>query len=614
MKIKGTRSSNDSSSLVNIAILLAGLFLLYAAREVLVPLAFALTLTLVLSPAVAFLQRIRVSRVLAVALVMVVTIGAAGGIGWVIFTQLVGVATELPQYRENIHHKIDAMRTPGKSAIGRATESVKELGKELATPAATPPPTTPAGRRPAPQPATPIPVQVVAPPDNELQYIRDLAMPFVRPLGTIGIILIITIFLLIKQSDLRDRLFRLAGLDRLNVMTQAIDDAARRVSRYLLMQFTVNLCFGTLCGIGLYIIGVPYAALWGAVAGLLRIVPYVGAVVAAALPITLSLAVFDTWTPPLMVFLLFAVLELITGNFLEPWLYGSHTGISPLALLLTTVLWTTLWGPAGLVLSTPLTVCAVILGRYVPQFGFLHVILGDEVVLEHDARLYQRLLAMDDQEAREVTEAYLDENSLSALYDSVIIPALSRAEQDRHKGALDAEREDFLFLSVREMLAELSERSRQSEDQPEASAASSQGRVFVLAASDQADELTASMLAQLLEQEGQVAIALPLDTDLHHAIELLSPTEQDTFCISALPPFAFASTIALNRRIRSRYSKCRLVVGVWGFTGDTERALLRFQPKRPDKLVTTLAGAIAFVTGVPDAVVPESDAQPLAQR
>ena len=606
MKINTTRSADDSSSLLNTAILLAGILVLYAARDILVPLAFALTLTLILSPAVAFLQRIRFGRFPAVALVLVVTIGAAGGIGWVIFTQLVGVATELPQYRENIHHKIEAMRTPGKSAIGRATESVKELGKELATPAATPPPTTPAGRRPAStQPASPLPVQVVAPPDNELQYVRDLVMPFVRPLGTIGIILIITTFLLIKQSDLRDRLFRLAGVDRLNVMTQAIDDATGRVSRYLLMQFTVNLCFGTLCGIGLYIIGVPYAALWGAVAGLLRIVPYVGAVVAAALPITLSLAVFDTWTPPLMVFILFATMELITGNFLEPWLYGTHTGISPLALLLTTVVWTTLWGPAGLVLSTPLTVCVVILGRYVPQFGFLHVILGDEAVLEDDARLYQRLLAMDDQEAREVTEPYLEENSLAALYDSVIIPALARAEQDRHKGALDAEREEFLFLSVREMLAELSEKARQPEDEAEPVSQTGQGRVFVLPASDQADELTGAMLAQLLEQDGHPAIAFPLDTDLHNAIELMKPTEQDTFCVSALPPFAFASTIALNRRLRSRYPKCRILIGVWGFTGETERALLRFQPNRPHKLVTTLAAAVAFVAGVAEPAAAE---------
>src|SRR5437764_1722025 len=337
-----------------------------------------------------------------------------------------------------------------------------------------------------------------------------MAQPFLGPLATFGIILIFTIFLLIKHDHLRNRLFRLVCLDQLNVMTQARDDATRRVSRYLLMQFLVNACFGVLCGVGLYFIGVPYAALWGAVAGMLRIVPYVGALVSALLPLTLSLAVFDSWMPPLFVFLLFGSLELITGNFIEPWLYGAHTGISALALLVSTVFWTALWGPAGLILSTPLTVCVVVFGRYVPQFSFLHVMLGDEAVLNAEARVYPRLLAMDDQEARSVADLYLRENSLSQLYDSVIIPALIMAEQDRHKGALDPARQEFLFLSVREMLVELAERGLKA-DAPEPRLEPSAGRILVLPANDEADEIAAGMLAQLLEQAGYAAISFSLD-------------------------------------------------------------------------------------------------------
>ena len=195
-------------------------------------------------------------------------------------------------------------------------------------------------------------------------------------------------------------MFRLVGLDQLNVMTQALDDATQRVSRYLLMQLLVNVCFGILCGIGLHLIGIRMRLCGERVAGILRIVPYVGAVVSGLLPFTLSLAVFDNWTHPLLVLLLFAALELVTSNLVEPWLYGIHTGISALALLLTAVFWTVLWGPAGLILSTPLTVCVVVLGRYVPEFSFLHVLLGDEAVLAAEARFYQRLLAMDDQEAQ----------------------------------------------------------------------------------------------------------------------------------------------------------------------------------------------------------------------
>ena len=263
--------------------------------------------------------------------------------------------------------------------------------------------------------------------------------------------------MLLKREDLRNRLLRLAGLGQLNLMTQALDDAAGRVSRYMLMQFLVNASFGTLFGLGLYLIGVPNPVLWGVVAGILRIVPYVGTLVAATLPFALSLAVFDGWLRPLLVFLLVAGLELIIANFVEPWLYGAHVGISSLALLVTAVFWTVLWGPAGLILSTPLTVCVVVLGRYVPQLSFLHILLGDEPVLAPEAQIYQRLLAMDQLEAHGIVGQFLKGRPLVELYDSVLIPALSMAEQDRHKGAIDAVREEFLFLSINEMIAEFSE-------------------------------------------------------------------------------------------------------------------------------------------------------------
>ena len=515
-----------------------------------------------------------------------------------IFNQLLDVANQYPSYEQNIHNKIEAMRAPSKNALGRAADTVKKLGKELSTVQA--PPAAPvhnegAVRRSAPNQASrPLPVQIVEDPSNEFQYLRDLTRPFLAPLGIFGIVLIFSVFLLIEQDDLRNRLFRLAGLDRLNVMTQALEDATQRVSRYLMLQLLVNSCFGVLCAAGLYLIGVPYAVLWGAVAGILRIVPYVGSLVAALLPLILSLAVFDNWQPPLLVFLLFAALELVTGNFIEPWLYGTHTGISSLALLLTAVFWTVLWGPAGLILSTPLTVCVVVIGRHAPQFSFLHILLGDEPVLAAEAQVYQRLLAMDDQQARAVAHLYLTENSLAQLYDSVLIPALALAEQDRHKGALDKTREEFLFLSVKEMLAEFSEQTLRSEPS-EHSPARLAGRVICVPASDEADEITAAMLAQLLEQAGCAALAFPLDSSLHNSVGLLEPDENDVFFISALPPFAFARARVLGRHLQSQFPRTRLVIGVWGFTGDIEKALQRFQPSRPDKLVTTLADAVKFV-------------------
>jgi predicted PurR-regulated permease PerM len=589
-----------SSGVRTTAILIAVISAVYFGREILIPLTFAITLALILTPAVSGLQKIRLGRAPSVALVMMITLAAAGGIGWVIFNQLVGVANELPKYQRNIHHKLEAMRTPAKGALGRATASVKELGKEIASAKAPADVAVPSGRG-----RSPLPVQIVEEPASELASVRDLVKPFLAPLGELGIVLIFSVFLLIKQNDMRNRLFRLVGLDQLNVMTQALDDATRRVSRYLLMQLLVNACFGIFCGIGLYLIGIPYAALWGSVAGMLRIVPYAGAVVSASLPFILSLAVFDSWTPPLLVFLLFAALELVTGNFVEPWLYGIHTGISSLALLLATVFWTVLWGPSGLILSTPLTVCVVVLGRYVPQFSFLHVLLGDEAALAAEASFYQRLLAMDDQEARAVAELYLNGTSLSQLYDAVIVPALTMAEHDRHKGALDPSREEFLFLSIKEMLVEFAEQAPKSDGAT--SGLPLPGRVFCLPASDEADEITAAMLAQLLEQAGYAAIAFSLDPSLQHAVGLMDPAANDIFCISSLPPFAFSRARTLSRQLRSRFPGTKMLVGVWGFPGDTERAVQRFQPSPPDRLVTSLADAVQFVADA-NPVVQESSA------
>ena len=297
---------------------------------------------------------------------------------------------------------------PVTGQIGQAAKSMQEIVAELAGPSTPSPSLPPQGeqnRTNAPPAAvSPTPVRIVQPSANGWTELRDWGTPVLAPLGRAGMVLIFTVFMLLKREDLRNRLLRLAGLGQLNLMTQALDDASRRVSRYLLMQLLVNASFGTLFGFGLYCIGVPNPALWGVVASMLRYVPYVGTLVAATLPLALSLAVFDGWLRPLLVFLLVAGLELITGNFVEPWLYGTRVGISSLALLVTAVFWTVLWGPAGLILSTPLTVCVVVLGRYFPHLSFLHTLLGDEPVLAPEAQIYQRLLAMDQLEAQAIVD------------------------------------------------------------------------------------------------------------------------------------------------------------------------------------------------------------------
>ncbi len=601
-----SRRVSDSSGLTLFVMVAGSVAVLYLARDVLIPFAIALTLTFLLTPLVRLLQRAHLPRVVAVLVVMVISTAFAVGLGWVLGGQLFSLANDLPNYRANIDARIKGFRMP-KSPLRQAANNVKEISQEISGTQSTPPaPTIPArGKRPvANTPAAPGQVEIVQADRSDLQYLLDLGAPIVKPLATACLVLVFTIFMLIEKSELRNRLLRLAGVKRLNTVTVALDDAAKRVSKYLLMQLLVNVSFGLLFATGLFFIGVPNAALWGALAAVLRIVPYVGSPIAAAFPLMLSLAVFPGWVQPALVAALFGTLELVISNFVEPLLYGANTGISPLAILVTTVFWTILWGPAGLILSTPLTVCAGVLGRYFPQLAFLHILLGDEPALEPAAALYQRLLALDHPEAHNVAELFLKEHPLVGLYDLVFIPALAMAERDRHEGSLDPDRGQFIFLNVAEMIVEFSDYRAELipatlddsraplgpeiEKQPAPVFA---GRVLCVPASDEADSITASMLAQLLEQAGHTTISLPVDGSMP-VLQALSPAPDDVICISALPPFALARCRALSRDLRARFPKVPTIVGIWGFTGETNQVSAQPDPTRSEKILTTLAEAV----------------------
>jgi len=604
-----SRTSAQNSSLRPLLVVTGVIAVMYLAREVLIPFAFALTLAFILSPLVASLQRMRLPRFLAVLLVMTIATLATAGIAWEVANQLVVVVNDLPKYRQNIRNKIDAFRSPKQSVLAKATESVKEISKDLTAASPPPSPTTPAPRsRVAPAPPLPTKVELVEPEITGVAYLRALVEPFLAPLAQIGVILIFTVFMLANREDLRNRFIRLAGGGRLNVMTQAIDDAVQRVSKYLQLQFLINGVFGAIFGAGLFFIGVPYAFLWGALAGIFRIIPYIGALAAAGLPFVLSLAVFDGWQQPVMVFTLYFVLELIIGNFVEPLLYGAHTGISSLAILVTAVFWTVLWGLPGLVLSTPLTVCAVVLGRYVPQLGFLHILLGEDPVLEPQEHVYQRLLAMDPQEAKSVTDEYLKTHPLVELYDAVLLPALALAEQDRHKGDLDPAREESLFLSLSEMIADYAEHqdvapetaepeeavveSDRVAEPPVAVVRAAAGpRILCFPARDEADAISAAMLAQVLERAGFSTICLPIGVPLDDVKPLLRADSEDVICICAVPPFALAHSRTMFKQVAVRYPEIPVVVGIWGFTSDLNRAKAHFA-QDANMLITTISDAL----------------------
>jgi predicted PurR-regulated permease PerM len=601
-----TSPARDISHLLTLVAAVVVITGLYFARVMLVPLALAVLFTFVLTPMVSTLERIRFPRFLAVFLVVTIAVAGFGFIGWTVANQLIDVTNQLPSYKTNIKTKIDAIHSPKNRRLDKAADTMKEIGKQITDiPAAPTDNATPPKGSGNAKPATvkPVPIQVFQPATNPFESLNNV----ITPLGSAGIVIVLTIFMLAGREDLRDRFIGLAGHGHLNLMTQALEDAGSRVSRYLLLQLIVNACFGVVIGFGLYFIGIPNAMLWGVVAALLRFLPYIGSPLAAILPILLSLAIFATWTRPVATIGLYFTVELLVGNFLEPLLYGAHTGISSFAILFAAIFWTLIWGPIGLLLSTPLTVCLVVIGQHVPTLGFLNIMLGDQPVLSPEAHYYQRLLATDQGEAKEVLEEYLKTNSLEDLYDSVVIPALALAEQDRHHDDLDAITEKFICQSTKELLEELAEKTKDeaasaAADIPpdsEALVASAGGAnhsgpvtsVVCVPARDEADEIVGIMLAQLLERAGYHAQSISIGTtsEMLAQVKELTP---DIVCISALPPFALLYARDLYKRVRVYAPNARIIIGLWKFSGDPIKAAGRLNITGSDKLSMTLAQTI----------------------
>src|SRR5215203_1999436 len=427
---------------------------LYFGREIFVPIALAILLSFVLAPLVGLLQHLRVPRGAAVVSVVVAAFALIFAMGSLLATQLTQLAGDLPRYQSTISEKIQSIRetTAGRGTLERASGMLKDLGKELDKPNDT-------GSKPgsgsilAAKTAAPLsPLQVVVrqPDPGALESLRTLISPLLHPLATTGIIIIFVIFILLQREDLRNRLIRLAGSHDLQRTTAALDDAAGRLSRLFLIQLLVNGAFGVVIGIGLWLIGIPSPILWGILAAVLRFVPYIGAVIAAAFPLALAVAVDPSWSMLLWTAALFLVVEPLVGHVIEPMVYGHSTGLSPVAIVASATFWTALWGPIGLVLATPLTVCLVVLGRHVERLEFLDVMFGDRPPLSPPEIFYQRMLAGDPTEAAEKAEEFLKQRSLSSYYDEVALKGLQLAQTDLDRGALNPER----LIKIRDAVSE----------------------------------------------------------------------------------------------------------------------------------------------------------------
>jgi len=539
---------------------------LYWAKAVLIPLALALMLTFLLQPIVAALHRRGLGHMPAVVLVVVLLGLVLVAVGGVVIMQFSSLAAELPGYQDNLKHKIDDLQSMSKGGVlEKIQESMAVLTREFNN---TPPPAR----------ASQEPVVVQTSGFSLVSYVPSL-LGF---LADAGLVLVLLLFILMAYDDLRDRLFRLIGYARLTDTTKALDEAGQRISRSLLMQAIVNGTYGCAVGLGLFCFGLPYALLWGLLAAVWRFIPYVGPALAALLPIALSLAVFDGWVKPFLVGGLFVLLELVTNMILEPLLYGRSAGVSQVALLMAFAFWTWLWGPVGLLLATPLTVCLGVLGKYVPQLAFLDILLSDEQVIELN-RYYQRLVARDQDGAVEIVEELLETQPLTDVYDTVLLPALYYTEQDQRRNNLTAEEAHFIYQATSELVDNLGAFQAApsavavpvAPEEDAATALPPPVRILACPAHDEADAVALQMFQHVLDPRRFAVECTKTSLLTAEVLSLVQQTSPEIVCIGLVPPGGFAQTRYLCKRLRARFPELPIVVGCWGGPKDEAEHLAR---------------------------------------
>lgn len=618
--------------LASVCIVVGGL---YFAREVLIPIALAVLLSFLLTPVVRQLERWRFPRAAATLIVVGIGVAVIVLIGYVVAHQFVQVVEQLPDYRGQLHEKWDKLKNHG-GVIKKAEQELHNISATTQPAALHPAQNTnlqtretaslPKGpTNEAPGNENPVPVRVVQPPQSNLETavstIADWASRFLSPLATAFLVLVLVIFMLLTREDLRDRMIRLIGHGRLNLTTQATDDAGNRISRYLGALAIVNSAYGACVAGGLWLIGhflghgtgFPNVLVWGLLVGLFRFIPYVGIWIGASMPLALSFALFPGDAVFFATVGLFITLEVIVSQAVEPYWYGASTGMSALAVLVAAVFWTWLWGPIGLLLSTPLTVCLVVLGKYVPQLQFLDILLGDEPVLPPHTRLYQRLIASDDEEAVELAHEVLKDRTLEKVYDEVLVPALLQAERDFHRDRLDQERLNFVHQSIRDMVEELGDdaqakRLRNAAAQTEMAAKDQPLEtevvrprptlpkdcvinVVCLPAKGEADEIVGKMLCQLLELRGYCAVIGSTDQLASEMVDMVEDKKARIVAVSAMPPAAVAHARYLCKRLHARFPEVHMIVGVWHTRADPERVKQRIACDASVHVVTLLAQA-----------------------
>jgi predicted PurR-regulated permease PerM len=576
--------------LVVAAIIITGL---YFARQVLQPLALAVLLSLLLGPVVRWLRQYGMPRVPAVFLTVLLAFVLIVGFLVAVGDQAVSLVQNLPGYQENIAAKIRSLSgdLPGAGMLARAGQVFRDLGAEFAASAGPGAAALPAGES-----RLPVPV-VIRETEPALQVLRNIVGPMLSPLFASGLVLVFVVMFLLKREDLRDRLLRLAGARDLHRVTAAMNEAAERVSNYLLTQLAVGICYGVPIGIGLTLIGIPNAPLWGMLGVVLRFIPYLGGALTALFPVALAIAVDPGWGLLVWTVLLFVVVEVTIGNVVEPLAYGRSTGLSPVAVLGAALFWTWLWGVIGLLLATPLTVCLVVLGRYIPNLQFLDILLGNQPVLSPEESLYQRLLAQNPEEATEQTEEFAREKSIAAFFDEVAVPALILAQADSDRGVLAPHRRAIIAEGFAAILDNLSEDGlvdpRPAGERP--AGEHSGATIACIAGRNELDLAAAWLLQHLLQQRGHRAAVFSPDAVSTFNIDRLPLRGVAVVCLSLLSTSSTARARYLVRRIRRRARRARIVIGFWGQGGAESSLAEATAATASDSVVTSVSAAVAEI-------------------
>lgn len=607
----------DDPRLLSLAVGVVIVTALYVAREILIPIALAILLSFILAPAVRLLRRARLGRVPAVVLTVALALGVIVSLGGLIGTQISQIAAEIPKYAVTIENKAATLH---ELSIGRLSEIFGRLGKRIQQATNERGPAEAAGAADQVAPVTPeakpVPVEVRQPDSTPLEIVERLLLPVIGPLTTFGIVFIVAVFILLQQTDLRDRFIRLFGLGDQHRMTTALGDAGTRLSHYLVVLLGLNVGFGSIIVLGLLVIGVPNPLLWGTLAALCRFVPYVGALVAGALPTLFAAAVDPGWTMAIFTATLFIVGETVMGQFVDPLAYGRTTGLSPVSVILMTIFWSWMWGPVGLILAMPLTVCLVVLGRHVPRLGFLEVMMGDRPALTPMEGFYQRILANDADETQDHAEVFLKDRPLLAYYDEVAIPGLRLAAHDAERGVLTSRQLTAIQRTMPRLLAELGESYLTAEivpapdqqapvqttpDAPEAGTADNtlvavpeNAIILCLSGRDILDAPVTTMLAQLLRQSEVQVRTASYEAASREGIGALDMAGVGLVCITYLQLSGSPSHLRyLIRRIRRRLPAVPILVGLWPADDPVVSAA--------DRLLTAV-GANDYATSLADLV------------